>query len=463
MKQGKNGKAKHLYNVLKYIENPQKTQNRALVDYVNCMSDYAYEDMIRTKQRHDAEDGRQGYHVIISFKPGETDPETAHKIAGEFVSKFLKDEYEAVYATHDDMEHIHSHIVFNSVSWRTGKKYHYSNGDWEKILQPITNELSEKYGLSIMVNTRGNNTPYNMWKAEKDGKTTWREVIKKDIDSLVSDAGTIGGLIIALEEIGYQVKYNPYSKSIAFKPYGAKRYIRTSSLGEGYSVKDIESKLYGGYIKEISSIIRRNRKPLRRYQKKLKLSKFEAYYYRYMYMLGKIKHKKRFRVNPKDRLKIDRLQKRVAYLHENNICTINDLSERMEIIKEQKSGLVTRRVNIYRARKKYKDAFDLLAKYMVLKDDETLYLAGDEFFKKNYIKRQEIKKEIESMSKMSIEDVIAKKEYFDLGLSEVREKLRELGKEEKICKDIEEDYKSQKGKEKEQEKTWDKKKNKVFK
>ena len=40
-------------------------------------------------------------------------------------------------------DHVHSHIVFNSVSFVDGKKYRYEKGDWAKYIQPITNKLCQ--------------------------------------------------------------------------------------------------------------------------------------------------------------------------------------------------------------------------------------------------------------------------------------------------------------------------------
>lgn len=69
---------------------------------------------------------------------------------GTFVRKYLTDEYEAVYSVHNDTEHIHGHIIFNSVNRKTGKKYEYKKGDWEKTIQPLVNEICSSYGLSTL-------------------------------------------------------------------------------------------------------------------------------------------------------------------------------------------------------------------------------------------------------------------------------------------------------------------------
>lgn len=78
------------------------------------------------------------------------EPDRAFEITQKFVAEYLGDAYEAVFVVHDNTDHVHSHIVFNSVSFVDGKKYRYEKGDWAKYIQPITNKLCQEYGLSII-------------------------------------------------------------------------------------------------------------------------------------------------------------------------------------------------------------------------------------------------------------------------------------------------------------------------
>lgn len=124
---------KHLKSALDYITVLEKTQNGRLVAAVNCQVDMAFEQMKETKKKFNKLDKRQAYHIILSFKEGETSPDTVFELTEKFVKEYLGNDYEAVYAVHDNTEHPHSHIVFNSVSFRDGKKYHYKKGDWRGI------------------------------------------------------------------------------------------------------------------------------------------------------------------------------------------------------------------------------------------------------------------------------------------------------------------------------------------
>ena len=128
---------KHLKRSLDYVMNPEKTQDGRLVGAINCQVDSAFEQMKATKRKFGKVDKRQGYHIILSFKEDEVNPDTAFEITRRFVEEYLGKSYEAVYVVHDNTAHVHSHIVFNSVSFVDGKKYRYEKGDWAKYIQPI--------------------------------------------------------------------------------------------------------------------------------------------------------------------------------------------------------------------------------------------------------------------------------------------------------------------------------------
>ena len=140
----------HLKRSIDYIMNPEKTQNGRLVGAINCQPSNAFEQMRETKRTFMKEDKRQGYHFIISFKENEVNPDVAYKVTEKFVKEYIGDRYEAVFVVHDNTDHIHSHIVMNSVSFVDGKKYRYEKGDWAKFIQPIVNRLCDEYGLSVI-------------------------------------------------------------------------------------------------------------------------------------------------------------------------------------------------------------------------------------------------------------------------------------------------------------------------
>lgn len=136
--------------------------------------------MRQTKEQFGKTDKRQGYHIILSFAEGEVDAATAFEITGKFAKEYLGSDYEALYTVHDNTDHIHAHIIFNSVSFRTGNKYHYKKGDWAEKIQPVTNRLCMEYGLSVIgipENSRSSQEDRNNnreWDISKNGNLSGR-------------------------------------------------------------------------------------------------------------------------------------------------------------------------------------------------------------------------------------------------------------------------------------------------
>ena len=137
--------------VLGYVSQEKKTvrEDRRYVTGINCSPQTSYEEMRLTKQLYGKTDGRQYYHLVQSFPKGyDITPEKAHQIACEFAERAFG-KYECVVATHIDREHIHSHIVFNSVSIMDGKKYH-SNLDSVKELMNLSDEICRRHNVHVL-------------------------------------------------------------------------------------------------------------------------------------------------------------------------------------------------------------------------------------------------------------------------------------------------------------------------
>lgn len=173
--------AAHLKNALSYIQNPEKTEENVLVGSINCLPDTAFEQMMDTKVTFGKTNKRQGYHIIISFAPGEATEEQALDIVARFAQEYLKDKYEAVYAVHNDKKHMHGHIVFNSVSFETGMKHECKKGEWKHRMQPITNRLCKEYGLSI-VPAEYVKEPKNLSRKEWECEQCFRKMILADAE-----------------------------------------------------------------------------------------------------------------------------------------------------------------------------------------------------------------------------------------------------------------------------------------
>lgn len=144
-----------LKQAIEYVLNGDKTQEQVLTAHLNCDPGFEYRQMMDTKRELGKLDGRQCYHIIQSFVPGEITPELALQIASEFASEYLVG-YQVVIGTHTDRHHIHSHILFNSVNDATGEKYHCSKSEYFQQIRAVSDRLCREHGLSvIMIDTSG--------------------------------------------------------------------------------------------------------------------------------------------------------------------------------------------------------------------------------------------------------------------------------------------------------------------
>lgn len=208
--------AAHLKHSIDYICNEAKTENGILAGGINCLPDLAFEQMIQTKEMFGQTGKRQGYHFVISLKPGEGTKEQMYEIIRRFAEEFLGGEYEAVYSVHVDKEHLHGHLVFNSVNMVTGRKYDYKKGDWKRIIQPITNRLREEYGLSIVPAEYSKNL-VNMNRREWEKEQSWSEFMDGDMKYCRSRAKSFDEFLFLMKELGYEIKVGEH---IAVKTEG---------------------------------------------------------------------------------------------------------------------------------------------------------------------------------------------------------------------------------------------------
>ena len=198
--------ASHLKNALEYIQNPDKTEECVLVGSINCLPDTAFEQMEETKNIFHKTGKRQGYHVIISFSPEEkVTAEQAMYVLEHFAKDVLGDDYEAVYAVHTDREHMHGHLIWNSVSMTTGKKYNSPKGNWRNHLQPITNKYCDELGLSIMPAEYSRN-PKNISRDKWEKEMSMKEIILRDAKMCAYAAGNVEHFKYLMKRLGYVFK-----------------------------------------------------------------------------------------------------------------------------------------------------------------------------------------------------------------------------------------------------------------
>ena len=310
--------AAHLKNALSYIQNPEKTEENVLVGSINCLPDTAFEQMMDTKVTFGKTNKRQGYHIIISFAPGEATEEQALDIVARFAQEYLKDKYEAVYAVHNDKKHMHGHIVFNSVSFETGMKHECKKGEWKHRMQPITNRLCKEYGLSI-VPAEYVKEPKNLSRKEWEREQCFRKMILADAEFCQSQAGSFDHFIFLMKRIGYQFEYGKY---LSVKVPGGKWYHELDKLDERFSEEKFRFYLDMPITRPIFVV--GNTVAIH----KRGITDFQMKYYRRIYQARMVEQRrfdKHSAYLAKELERMNQLQEQYLFLVNNNIKTVEGL------------------------------------------------------------------------------------------------------------------------------------------
>ena len=319
-----------LQDALDYAANRDKTEQSCFESSYACTLETAFADMRQTKERWHKSGGVQGYHLVQSFAAGEVSPELAHQIAKELADRVLGGRYEYVIGTHLNTGHIHSHIVWNSVSRIDGKKYHSNGKSYVTQIRAVSDELCRKYKLSVIDTENSNHVakPYAEWRAEKNGQPTWRTAIRQDVDDAIGQSLTWRQFLNALERKGYEVRMG--RKYPVLRPPGKERFVRFKTLGKRYTPEAIQTRIlyprsYRSYVENPPTIqcgrLCGNGKPRR------KLTELRALYYRYLYELGALPRKPRrpsYAVR-QDAYKLDQRIRQMEFLSKNNIDTLAQL------------------------------------------------------------------------------------------------------------------------------------------
>ena len=335
--------ASHLKNALEYIQNPDKTEECVLVGGINCLPDTAFEQMEETKNIFNKTGKRQGYHVIISFSPEEkVTAEQAMYVLEHFAKDVLGDDYEAVYAVHTDREHMHGHLIWNSVSMTTGKKYNSPKGNWKNHLQPITNKYCDELGLTIMPAEYSRN-PKNISRDKWEKEMSMKEIILRDAKMCAYAAGNVDHFKYLMKRLGYVFKKDAWMEVQA---PGFQYYHKLAKLDEMFSEDMLRHHVDMPWMAKpyfYSSDIRGlHREKLSPYQKK---------FYAKLYRL-RIVEQKRFVVGgakyTEDLKRFHQLQDEYLLLVNNDIKSVVELVDFIGEQKEKIQQIEDRQHEIYR-------------------------------------------------------------------------------------------------------------------
>ena len=335
--------ASHLKNALEYIQNPDKTEECVLVGGINCLPDTAFEQMKETKNIFYKTGKRQGYHVIISFSPEEkVTVEQAMYVLEHFAKDVLGDDYEAVYAVHTDREHMHGHLIWNSVSMTTGKKYNSPKSNWKNHLQPITNKYCDELGLSIMPAEYSKN-PKNISRDKWEKEMSMKEIILRDAKMCAYAAGNVEHFKYLMKRLGYVFKKDAWMEVQA---PGFRYYHKLAKLDEMFSEETLRHHVDMPWMAKpyfYSSDIRGLHRA--------KLSSFQKNFYAKLYRL-RIVEQKRFAVGgakyTEDLKRFHQLQDEYLLIINNDIKSVVELVDFISEQEEKIQQIEDRQHEIYR-------------------------------------------------------------------------------------------------------------------
>ena len=337
-----------LQDALDYASNRDKTEQSCFESSYACTLETAFADMRQTKEQWHKPGGVQGYHLVQSFAAGEVTPELAHQIAKELADRVLGGRYEYVIGTHLNTDHIHSHIVWNSVSCVDGKKYRSNYKSYVMEIRAVSDELCRKYKLSVIDTENSNHVakPYAEWLAEKNGQPTWRTAIRQDVDDAIGQSLTWRQFLNALERKGYEVRIG--RKYPVLRPPGKERFVRFKTLGKRYTPGVIQNRLlypqFDRCFVENSPHVQYSRLHSGKKSRR-KLTGLRALYYRYLYELGALPCKPRrpsYAVR-QDAYKLNQRIRQMEFLSKHNIDTLEQLETHRKALQTEIGQLQTKR------------------------------------------------------------------------------------------------------------------------
>ncbi len=247
----------HLQRALAYILNPDKTEKLKLASSYMCSTENAYYEFEEIRNKAIKKGNNLAHQLYQSFSPEDKiTPQKAMEIGKKIMAEIYPN-YQYVIATHTDKEHIHNHIIINSVNFVDFKKLH-SNSKSLQNIRERSDELCKKYGLSVI----------------EPQQKHYREQLKSDIDTVVKTVNNFDEFLSRMQELGYEIKLG---KHIVFKPKSGKQFLRTKSLGSAYTEYSIKDKIINNAdIKNKKTTVYNDKTIKRTKRKKLKADIDEA-------------------------------------------------------------------------------------------------------------------------------------------------------------------------------------------
>lgn len=217
----------NIKRIISYVTQDNKT-NINLITGKDCMAESCLEEMLYTKNLYHKNSGRQYIHIIQSFDPKDNlSAEQVHNVGIKLANTF--NGFQVLVATHIDKNHLHNHLVINSVSFENGYKIQMSKKDLQ-YLKDYSDKLCLEIGASVIPKKEKTNyIKRNEYRVAEQGKS-WKFKLMNAIDLSLAGSNTKEEFIKNMNKLGYQVNWTDTRKYITY------------ATPEGYKCRD--NKLY---------------------------------------------------------------------------------------------------------------------------------------------------------------------------------------------------------------------------
>ena len=242
---------RNIKSIIDYVTNPEKT-NELLISGKDCTPETASIEMQVVKEQYIKTDGNTYFHVIQSFSPDDNiTPEKAHEVGVNFADYFK--DYQVLIATHTDKNHLHNHLIVNSVSFENGKKVHMGNKDLERLKQ-YSNFLCNHYNLkeTPIKNSKVRDLSQNEIAVAQRGES-WKFKLINDIDECLLMSNTKKDYIKNMNYKGYEVIWTDTRKYITYITPDGNRCRDRSLHDERYLKEEMENEFNGRFKTEKSN------------------------------------------------------------------------------------------------------------------------------------------------------------------------------------------------------------------
>ena len=236
---GKNYRSK----LVKYILNPSKTKNLALVSDFgmrNYLDFPSYKELVKMYNdnflsndniyefRHDRQEVNQrkihSHHIIQSFSPDDhLTPEQINRIGYETVKELTGGRFRFIVATHVDKDHIHNHIILNSIDQNSDKKFMWDYKA-EHNLRMVSDRLSKIAGAKIIEN-RYSHRQYEVYR-----KTNYKYEIKQRVYFLIENSKNFEDLKKKARALNLKIDFRHKHATFFMTDSTMKQVVRDNKL-----------------------------------------------------------------------------------------------------------------------------------------------------------------------------------------------------------------------------------------